>query len=95
MIEDNRPIFQLTVSELGVVLKKIIEANTQSVECQRMPEIERKRVDGIRGLAGYLKVSLPTAQRLKNKGKIPFYESGNKVYFFTDEIDQGLKKGGK
>lgn len=90
MIEDNRPLFQLTVSELRKEFSEILRNNAQPVEPAYKQE-NRQKINGIRGLAGYLGVSVPTAQRLKNKGKFPFYESGNKVYFFSDEVNNGLK----
>lgn len=94
MIDDNRPLFQLTVSELRKELSEILRINNQAVEPKQTPENKREKINGIRGLAKYLDVSVPTAQRIKNKGRFPFYESGNKVYFFSDEVNNGLKVGG-
>lgn len=92
-MEDNRPLFQLTVAEFRRELAAFFDS-TKNVEPQKQIETQRKKINGIRGLAKYLEVSAPTAQRIKNQGKIPFYESGNRVYFFSDEIDNGLKVGG-
>lgn len=47
------------------------------------PEEEKgNRINGIRGLSSYLGCSPCKAQDLKNKGLIPFYNIGKKVYFF-------------
>lgn len=92
-MDDNRPLFQLTVSELRRELAVFFDS-TKNSELPKTIESERKKINGIRGLAKYLEVSIPTAQRLKNKGKFPFYEAGNKVYFFSDEVHKGLKSKG-
>jgi hypothetical protein len=85
---DNRPLFQLTVSEF----KDLITTSIPEVKNEIKPiEPTRVKINGIRGLADFLDVSLPTAQRLKNGKSFPFYASGNKVYFFSDEVNAGLK----
>jgi hypothetical protein len=53
---------------------------------------ERKRIDGIKGLAEYVGCSVPTAQLMKNNKKVKAYQSGRKVFFYSDEIDNSLKK---
>jgi len=86
--DDNRPLFQLTVSEF----KNLLSASIPEVKTEiKITEPIRVKIDGIRGLANFLTVSIPTAQKLKNQKKFPFYESGNKVYFFSDEVNAGLK----
>lgn len=49
------------------------------------------RIDGIRGVAAFLHCSISKAQDLKNKGIIPFYNIGKKVYFFENEVTNALK----
>lgn len=95
---DNRPLFQLTVSEFNNLLKSALPVN-DAMETQT-PEITRTKINGIRGLSAFLGVSLPTAQKLKNKKLVPFYETGGKVFFFSDEVNASLrvdakKKGSK
>lgn len=52
---------------------------------------------GIRNGAAYVGCAPSTFQKLKNLGKIPFYEVGKRVFFYSDEIDEALKckKGGQ
>ena len=64
--------------------------NNKPVLVMEPPE-QRVKVYGMRGLANYIPCCLATAQKLKNSGKIPFYHVGNKVFFYSDEIDNGLK----
>ncbi len=50
--------------------------------------------------ASYLNVTLPTLDRYKNEGRIPFYQTGRTIYFKKSKIDEALavnlnKKGGK
>lgn len=88
MIQDTRPLFQLTVFEFQNLLTETLpEVKTDPVPTTP----ERKKIFGIRGLADYLSVSVPTAQRLKNSKKFAFYESGCKVFFYSDEVDNGLR----
>lgn len=56
-----------------------------------IPALRRRRIDGLRGLAEYLGVALPTAQRLKNRQSFPAYEAGKRVYFYSDEVDNALR----
>jgi hypothetical protein len=95
---DNRPLFSLTVSEykelqMNIIKKVSAESNLNVPITTAEPS--RIKINGIRGLASYLDVSVPTAQKLKNQKKFTFYESGNKVYFFSDEVNAGLKVDSK
>lgn len=53
---------------------------------------ERHKIFGIRGLASHIGCSVSKAQSLKNEGTIPFYEYGNRVFFYGDEVDNALKR---
>jgi len=91
---DNRPVYTLTVTEDNLRLTnlwKSIFPEIQSIEAVTPVVNPRIKINGIRGLATFLDVSIPTAQRIKNSKKFAFYASGNKVYFFSDEINAGLK----
>ena len=76
-------------------------------DCQRIAEMtakrladliqpkaaqERVQILGIRGLAKHLNCSPSHAQALKNEKKVPFYNHGNRVFFYSDEVDKSLKK---
>lgn len=54
------------------------------------PKIAGKEVYGIRGLADYLGCSTTTAQKIKNAGKIPFVNIGNRVVFNSADLDKFL-----
>ena len=85
---DSTPIAYLTVGQLKDLILSLTPEAKKEVDTKEPP---RGKINGIRGLAKYLGLSVPTAQRLKNKKSFPFYTSGNKVYFFSDEVNAGLK----
>lgn len=89
---DNRPLFQLTVSEFQNLLNGTlpkVEKSEPTVQNQRI------KISGIRGLAKFLEVSIPTAQKLKKEKRFEVYTTGNKVFFYSDEIEKGLKEKGQ
>lgn len=54
-----------------------------------------KKIRGIRELASYLQCSTATAQALKNKNEIPYYQLKSRLFFYSGEIDAALKHGGR
>ena len=62
---------------------------------QTRPEVtekSRKLAYGIAGLAAVLGCSIPTAQKLKNSGDIPFMQRGRKIVFDVDAVLEAIKK---
>jgi len=51
-----------------------------------------QKVYGIRGIAEYIGCSPAKAQNMKNAGKLPFYEVGRRVFFYTAEVDAALRR---
>lgn len=72
----EKRIFELTVSEFMELLKQ-----EQSVPQVQEQQTEPKMLYSIRQLADFLQCSIPTAQKIKNSGKIPFMQTGRKVVF--------------
>ena len=66
--------------------------------CQAMRSINtveekpRKHVYGIAGLAAILDCSVPTAQKLKNEGRVPYFQEGRKIVFDVDAVLDAIKK---
>lgn len=85
-----QPAFTLTAGQLVELIVSRIKSDIPVIKTKT--ETNRVKIMGIRGLANYLKGSTSTAQKLKNDGKVPFYEVGNRVYFYSDEVDNALKK---
>ncbi|HZK68307.1 MAG TPA: helix-turn-helix domain-containing protein [Paludibacter sp.] len=44
------------------------------------------KLHSMKELADFLECSVPTAQKIKNSGKIPFHQIGRKVMFDKEEI---------
>lgn len=47
---------------------------------------EKKYIHSIQGLADELHMSIVTAQKLKNSGRIPYKQEGRKVIFELSEV---------
>jgi hypothetical protein len=50
---------------------------------------------GIKGLAFYLKVSTPTAQKIKNSGKIPYSQAERTIIFRKADVLEALSNNKK
>lgn len=63
-----------------------------AVDDQQVPRPYSKvdRIDGIGGLAKFLGCAVSTAQKMKNRREVPFYERGVRVFFYKDEIAKAL-----
>jgi len=51
---------------------------------------EKKYIHSIQGLADELHMSIVTAQKLKNSGRIPYVQEGRKVMFELSEVLNAL-----
>lgn len=85
-----KPAYTLTTGELLDLMADRLM--TMLPEMDKKQPSERKRLDGIVGLADYLGVSPTTAQKLKLEGKLTYYEAGKCVYFYSDEVDKELRR---
>ena len=92
MNKNERPLYSLSVSEFSELLNDVIQDKTSKPDSKEII-ISRQRINGMRNLALFLDRSLPTVQKLKNEGKIPYYNAGNKVFFYSDEVINALKTG--
>ncbi len=79
----NKLLLASTLGDFAEVMKSI----NSNVEVK-----ERKLVYGISGLAAILDCSVPTAQKLKNEGKVPYFQEGRKIVFDVDQVLDAIKK---
>lgn len=91
--QDNK--YQDAFKALAELIADEVLSRMPKVENEPQPNNERIRLNGIRGIANYLKCSVKTAQDLKDKNLFPVYWVGSKLYTYSDEVESGLKKGGK
>nr|WP_129732309.1 DUF3853 family protein [Parabacteroides goldsteinii] len=92
MVNDllTKPAYTLTTGELLDLMADKLKSMLPETDKQQ--SADRKRIDGIVGLAEYLGVSPTTAQKLKTNSKLTFYEAGKCVYFYSDEVDKELRR---
>jgi hypothetical protein len=80
-------------------IKRVAEATAARVSEMLMKEPEptknRRRVDGVRGIADFLHCSSATAQGMVNAGKFPVYRIGRKIFAFSDEIEDGIRENSR
>ncbi len=90
MVNLNTPLWQLSVGDFIE-----LTGNRPAPEVKDFTE-PNKYVYGLSGLCELLKCSHPTAQRIKDSGKIPFIQTGRKLIFDSDAVLTALgskKKG--
>ena len=70
--------------------QQLIENAVSKAMAKHMPPqvvaIEKKYIDSMQGLADELHMSIVTAQKLKNSGRIPYKQEGRKVLFEMGEV---------
>ena len=81
----EKRIFELTVSEFIQLLKQ-----EQNVPAPMEQKTAPKMLYSIKELADFLQCSTPTAQKIKNSGRIPFVQTGRKVVFNGDAVLNSL-----
>lgn len=78
----------LAVEAATIALSKMDEKKSSLPETKETPTLIR----GIQGLANFLGVSQPTAQRLKNAKLFPCIQHGRTIFFKPDEVLDGMAK---
>lgn len=73
--------------ELQSLIKEAVSEAMQS----QQPTAQEQPIRGIKGLAKYLGISAVTAQKLKNEGKVPFWQSERVLLFDPNEVLKALK----
>lgn len=90
-------LISLPIADLQTV---IIDCVNSCLHNQKNFESEQSIIDpepliyGIKGLAKFLHVSPPTAQAIKNSGKIPFSQVERTIIFSKADVLEALKKKG-
>lgn len=78
----------LAVEAATIALSKMDEKKSSHIKTEESPTLIR----GIQGLANFLGVSQPTAQRLKNAKLFPCIQHGRTIFFKPDEVLDGMAK---
>lgn len=77
------------VSELLAKMQKI-ETLIGTTPPEPAPADPEPYVYGIKGLAEFLQVSTPTAQKIKNSGKIPYSQAERTIIFRKADVLEAL-----
>lgn len=86
------------ITETHLIKQLISEAVSEAVQALnqgQQPTTEPEQNFTRSQLAEYLKCTLPTVDRYRDKGIFPFYQTGRTIYFKKSEVDQALKVGNK
>ncbi len=87
-INGDTPLFQLTVNQLIDLIKLNLPVSSIPAEESGKPQY----IYGLKGLAKLLDCSHPTAQKLKNSGRIPYAQVGRKLVFEKETVLAALHK---
>jgi len=82
------------VSELLAKMQKI-ETLIGTTPPEPAPADPEPYVYGIKGLAEFLQVSTPTAQKIKNSGRVPYSQAERTIIFRKSEVLESLSHKNK
>lgn len=91
MEHQPKTLEQAITDVVKAAISQAIPERSASVELSE----KGKRIRGIRELATYLQCSTATAQALKNRNAIEYYQVGNRLFFYSGEVDAALKHEGR
>ncbi len=77
------------ISELLAKVQKI-ENFIDATPTETSPADPEPFIYGIKGLAKFLQVSTPTAQKIKNSGRIPFSQAERTIIFRKADVLEAL-----
>ena len=89
-------MFTIQIDEIRLA-EVVRQAVKQQMECRSDgaadAEVKEKGVFlySLKELADFLHCSTPTAQRMKNEGRIPYKQTGRKVIYDTEEILRSME----
>ncbi len=78
-----------------IIVEAMNEVNPRKTEIEPKGESKTTLIRGIKGLAAFLNVSVPTAQKMKNDKIFPCIQRGRTIFFKSDEVLSGLSKRNK
>ena len=82
----EKPLLHATLGDFVEAMKMASKAEEKENETPRL-------VHGIAGLASILGCSIPTAQKLKSSGRVPYLQEGRKVVFEVQKVLDVMRDG--
>jgi len=98
VIENQTFVATLNVAQFKEIMKEVYQTSTMNLPPNHTSSVCEKRtlIKGIRGLATHIGCGLNSAQKLKNGGVVPYSKYGNRLIFYSNEVDAALRqKGGE
>ena len=89
-------MFQITFDEekLAEVVRRAVKEQMEAMMIQKeVQPKERKILYSMKELADFIGCCVPTAQRMKNEGRIPYKQIGRKVMFDTVDVLKAMVPG--
>jgi len=92
---DEKFVVHLTVEQLKEIICEVLAT---SFTANTLPKYEStatergKKLIGLRELSKYIGCGVNTALKIKNEGKVPYSQIGNRFYFYSNEVDVALRK---
>ena len=92
-LNDDTFVVHLTIQQLKEIIQEVITTSTLTTPPKFESTVTERgtRIVGIKQLAKYIGCGVNTAQRLKDEGKVPYSQIGNRFYFVSNEIDVSLR----
>ena len=88
---DNNIVI-ITPQELSALVENAVEkVLTKITSNEPAAPAPDTFIRGIKGLAAFLHVSIPTAQKLKNNRVFPCYQDGRVCVFKSNEVLNGMQ----
>ena len=89
-------MFQITFDEekLAEVVRRAVKEQMEAMMIQKEEQPKERRIlYSMKELADFIGCCVPTAQRMKNEGRIPYKQIGRKVMFDTVEVLKAMVPG--
>jgi len=78
--------FELLEARLSNIESILLDLKNNPKEATTVLQDPEPLIYGIKGLAEFLKVSVPTAQKVKNSGRVPYSQAERTIIFRKDDV---------
>lgn len=85
-------ISEIVKETIKETVNEVVNISLQQISIQESRKQENSLIYGIKGLARFLGVTEPTAQKWKNDGIFPFVQRGRTIIFKSEEVLAGMAK---
>ena len=91
-IEQNTQIFNLTVTDLEVLIEKVVDKLLRQLKPKEQNSRINNRLISFKDVLEVFSISKPTARSWEKYGHLPrSIKIGGKLYYYRDEIEKLFK----